>query len=260
MDKQKCIAKVAQSEDDHILFARIYDRLAGAEQKNIPAFTQFLSPRELILTSRMLAPMQLHFYGGSPQSERAICCWIPEYLDEEWIEEEAPIACVRASFYEKDRLTHRDFLGGLMGIGIKRETIGDIFVAEGMCDFFVTREILPYVLDNFFAAGRTRLHVEEIPLSSVQLPEMNVKQISTTVSSLRLDSIVGSGFGLARGKSADLIAAGRVSVNDLPCIKPDRILQEGDKVSARGFGKLLLSHIGGRTKKDRVSITIERYQ
>ena len=147
-----------------------------------------------------------------------------------------------------------------MGIGIKRETIGDIFVAEGSCDFFVTREILPYILDNFFSAGRTKLHVEEIPQSAVQLPEINIKQISTTVSSLRLDSIAGSGFGLARGKTVELIASGRVSVNDLPCIKPDRLLQEGDKISARGFGKLLLSHVGGKTKKDRISIIIERYQ
>ena len=260
MDKQKCIAKVAQSEDDYILFARIYDRLTGAEQKNIPGFTQFLTPREQVLTSKMLAPMQLHFFGGSSQAERAICCWLPEYLDESWFEEEAPIACVRASFYEKDHLTHRDFLGGLMGIGIKRETIGDIFASEGTCDFFVMREILPYVLDNFLSAGRTKLHVEEIPLSAVRVPEVNVKEISTTVSSLRMDSIVGSGFGLARGKAVELIASGRVIVNDLPCMKPDRLLQEGDKVSARGFGKLLLSRVGGKTRKDRISITIERYQ
>ena len=260
MDKQKCIAKVAQNEDDYILFARIYDRIVGAEQKNIPGVTSFLSPREQVLTAKMLAPMQLHFWGGTNQAERAICCWLPDYLEEDWLEEEAPIACIRASFYEKDRLTHRDFLGGLMGIGIKRETIGDIFVAEGSCDFFVTREILPYILDNFLSAGRTKLHVEEIPQSAVQLPEINIKQISSTVSSLRLDSVAGSGFGLARGKSVELIASGRVSVNDLPCIKPDQLVQEGDKISARGFGKLLLSHVGGKTKKDRISIIIERYQ
>ena len=260
MDKQKCIAKVAQNEDDNILFARIYDRIVGAEQKNIPAFTQFLSPREQVLTSKMLAPMEIRFFGGSAQAERAICYWLPDYLDESWLEEEAPVACVRATFYEKDCLTHRDFLGGLMGIGIKRETVGDIFVSEGSCDFFVTREILPYILDNFLSAGRTKLHVEEIPWSAVQLPAVNIKQISTTVSSLRLDSIVGSGFGLARGKAAELRASGRISVNDLPCVKSDRLLRENDKVSARGFGKLLLSHIGGRTKKDRISITIERYQ
>ena len=259
MDKQKCIAKVAQNEDDYILFAHIYDRLVGAEQKNIPAYTQFLSPREQVLTSKMLAPMEIHFFGGSVQAERAICYWIPDYLDQTWIEEEKPVACIRTSFYEKDRLTHRDFLGGLMGIGIERHTIGDIFPAEGKCDFFVTREMLPYVLDNFLTVGRTKLHLEEIPLAAAMTPEINVKQINTTVASLRLDSVLGSGIGLSRGRSVELISSGRVSVNDLPCMKPDCLLEEGDKVSARGFGKLLLSHIGNRTKKDRISITIERY-
>jgi len=244
-----------------MLFARIYDRLMGARQKNIPASTQFLSPREQVLVSRMLAPVSLHYFGGTQQAERAVCCWLPEYLDEDWLTgEDSPIACVRATYYEKDHLTHRDFLGGLMGIGIKRETVGDIYTGEGKCDFFVTREILPYVLDNFISAGRTKLQLTQIAFSDVALPEISVKEIKDTVSSLRLDSIAGSGFGLARGKACDLIASGKVSVNDLPCLKSDKLLQEGDKISARGFGKLVLAQVGGKTKKDRISIIIEKYQ
>ena len=87
-----------------------------------------------------------------------------------------------------------------------------------------------------------------------------MKELQGTVSSLRLDSIVGSGFGMARGKAADLIEAGRVSLNDLPCMKGDKLLREGDKISARGFGKLILAQVGGRTKKDRISIVLQRYQ
>ena len=260
MDKQKCIAKAAQTEEDRMLFARLYDRIIGAEQKNIPVSTCFLSAREQVLVRQMLAPMELHFFGGAEEAERRVCCWLPDYLDEAWFWEEAPIAAVRAEFFEKDALTHRDFLGGLMGIGIKRETVGDIYVMAGSCDFFVTREILPYVLDNFLTAGRTKLHLEQIGFEEVRLPQVSVKQIRDTVSSLRLDSIAGSGFNLARGKACDLIAAGRVSVNDLPCLKPDKLLSEGDKVTARGFGKLILQQIGGKTKKDRISIVIERYQ
>lgn len=261
MDKQKCIAKAAQTEEDRILFARVYDRLVGAEQKNIPAVTCFLSPREQVLTKQMLSPMELCFFGGVQDAERRLACWLPDYLDEAWLTgEECPVAAVRAEFFEKDSLTHRDFLGGLMGIGIKRETVGDIYVDKGSCDFFVTREILPYVLDNFISAGRTKLHLRTIPMEEVKVPTLSVKEIRDTVSSLRLDSIAGSGFGLARGKACDLIAAGKVSVNDLPCLKPDKLLSEGDKITARGFGKLYLRKIGGKTKKDRISIMIERYQ
>ena len=261
MDKQKQIARVAENDEDRLLFARLYDRLAGAEQKNIPGVTCFLSPREQVLTRRMLPELSLTFFGGHPEAERALCCWLPDYLDESFLtEDDGPVAAVRATYFEKDQLTHRDFLGGLMGIGIKRETVGDIYVNSGSCDFLVTREILPYVLDNFLSAGRTKLHVEAIPLDALQVPQVSVKEIRDTVSSLRLDSIVGSGFSMARGKAADLIEAGRVSLNDLPCMKGDKLLSEGDKISARGFGKVVLSQVGGRTKKDRISIVLQRYQ
>ena len=261
MDKQKQIARVAENDEDRLLFARLYDRLAGAEQKNIPGVTCFLSPREQVLVKRMLPHLELRFFGGHEQAERNICCWLPDYLDESLLwEEDGPIAAVRATYFEKDQLTHRDFLGGLMGIGIKRETVGDIYVGTGSCDFLVTREILPYVLDNYLSAGRTKLRVEEIPLEALQVPVVSVKEIRDTVSSLRLDSIVGSGFNMARGKAAALIETGKVSLNDLPCMKGDKLMTEGDKVSARGFGKLILAQVGGRTKKDRISIVLQRFQ
>ena len=259
MDKMKCIAKVAENDEDRLLFAKIYDKLCGAEQKNIPGVTMFLSPREQVLTRRMLHGMELTFYGGHDDAERKICCWLPEYLDQDWlISEDAPLAAVRASFYDKETLTHRDFLGGLMGSGIKRETVGDIYVGSGYCDFFVIKEVLPHVLQNLISAGRTKLHLEQIQLNAVQVPVQTVREIRDTVSSLRLDSIVGSGFQMARGKASALIETGKVSLNDLPCLKPDKLLQEGDKISARGFGKLFLSEVGGKTKKDRISIMITK--
>ncbi len=260
MDKQKQVAKVAETDEDRILFARIYDRIISAEQKNIPGTTCFLTPREQVLTKRMLPHMALCFFGGTAEAERAVCCWLPDYLDEDWLTgEDGPIAAVRATFFEKDKLTHRDLLGALMGSGIKRETVGDIYVGEGTCDFLVTREILPYVLDNLLSAGRTRLHMEQISLEALAGPVLTVREIRDTVSSLRLDSIVGSGFGMARGKASALIETGKVSLNDLPCLKPDKLLAEGDKVSARGFGKLVLAQVGGRTKKERISIILEKH-
>lgn len=261
MDKQKQIAKVAENDEDRVLFARIYDRLVGAEQKNIPGVTCFLSPREKVLTKRMLPHMNLHFFGGSPEAERTMACWLPEYLDDSWLaEEDSPLAAIRATYFEQDHLTHRDFLGSLMGCGIKRETVGDIYVGTGTCDFLVTREILPYVLDNLVSAGRTKLHVEQIPLDQLAVPQKTVKEWKDTVSSLRLDAIVGSGFRMARGKASALIETGKVLLNDLPCTKSDKLLTEGDKVSCRGFGKLVLAQVGGKTKKDRISIVIEQYQ
>lgn len=260
MDKQTKLDRVAETGEDRLLLARLYDRLTGAARRNVPGVSCFLAPREQVLVQRLLPELPLRFYGGHPEAERAVACYLPDYLDESWLlEPDGPVAAIRAVFYEKDTLTHRDFLGSLMGLGIKRETVGDIFVAQGSCDFLVTREMLPYVLDNLVSAGRTRLSLRKIPLLEVSGPRYTVKELRDTVASLRLDALVGAGFGLARGKAAELIAAGKVALDGLPCTKPDRLVDEGGKISARGFGKVVLREIQGRTKKDRISVVLEKY-
>ena len=158
MDKREQIARMAQTKEDEMLLARVYERMTNAAARSIPASTCFLSKREQMLAAELLRGQDIRFYGGPPMAEREICCYLPDYLDESWLEsEDGPIAAVRASYFEGDTLTHRDFLGALMGCGVKRETIGDIYVAEGRCDFLVTREVLrdaiwdsagEYVSDN----------------------------------------------------------------------------------------------------------------
>ena len=168
MDKREQIARMAQTKEDEMLLAKIYERMTNAAARNIPAATGFLSKREQMLAAELLRGQEIRFYGGPPLAEREICCYLPEYLDESWLEsEDGPIAAARAVYFEGDTLTHRDFLGALMGCGVKRETVGDIYVAEGRCDFLVTREVLPYLLQNFLSAGRTKLHAEQIALTDV---------------------------------------------------------------------------------------------
>lgn len=260
MEKREQIAHLAASSDEAVLLARVYERVTSAEQRNIPAASGFLTQREQMLCAQLLRGTDASFFGGAAAAERRLCVYLPDYLDEGWLYgDDSPVAAVRASYYEKDALSHRDILGALLGCGIKRETVGDIFVFEGRCEFFLTREILPYVLQNFTSAGRTKLHLEQIPLTEVAPPEQKVKQIRDTLSSLRLDALVSSGFGLARGKAAALIESGKVELNYAQCLKPDRQVAEGDVIAARGLGKLRLETVGGRTKKDRISVTILRY-
>ena len=260
MQRREKIAKLAQSKEDEVLLARVYERITLAAQRNVPASSCFLSKREQMLVQELLRGEDFRFFGGAPLSEREVCCYVPEYLDEAWLlSSDGPIAAVRAGFFEEDRLTHRDFLGSLMGCGIKRETVGDIYVSEGSCDFLVLREILPYVLQNLTQAGRTKLHLEEISLADLQIPQQTVKAVRDTVPSLRLDGIVSSGFSISRGKAADYIAAGKCELNYLPCMKGDKQVAEGDLISVRGLGKLRLEKIGGNTKKGRISIEISRF-
>ena len=205
-------------------------------------------------------PEGLYAFGGYPEAERKMLVFLPDYLEESSLmEEDSPVVCLRCTFYLEDSLSHRDFLGALMGAGIGRETVGDICVDKGSCDFFVTAEIAPYILQNFTSAGRTRVHIRQIPLTEASIPAPEVKEIKDTLASLRLDSVISSGFRIGRSLACQYIQTGKAAVDGLPCEKPDKPVAEGMKISVRGLGKIQLAAVGGKTKKGRISVVIHRY-
>ena len=255
------IDKIAQNPEDRLLLAKVWDKIQMGMRKNIASATCFLSLRELEMTRYLFGDAQgLYRFGGYEDAERKMLVYLPDYLDESALAgEDSPLVCLRATFYEGDTPSHRDFLGALMGAGIGRETVGDICVGKGSCDFFVTAEIAPYILQNFLSAGRTRLHLEQIPLWEVVVPEPETVQIKDTVASVRLDSVIASGFRLGRSAAAQYITAGKAAIDGLPCEKPDKAVTEGAKISVRGLGKIRLTTIGGQTKKGRIALVIDRY-
>ena len=255
------IEKIAQNSDDKLLLAKLWDKINAGIRKDIPASTCFLSPRELEMAQYLFGDVPgLNRFGGYGDAERQMLIYLPEYMPEDSLYGEAsPVICLRATWFAGDTLSHRDFLGALMGAGIGRETVGDICVGQGSCDFFVTEEIAPYILQNFTGAGRVKVHMERISLSQVQLPTPETKEIRDTVASLRLDSILASGFRIGRSAAVQYISAGRAAINGLPCEKADKAVAEGDKISVRGMGKILLRSVNGQTKKGRISVVIDRY-
>lgn len=260
MDRSN-IEKIAQTSEDRLLLAKLWDKINAGIRKNIPSNTGFLSPREQELTRYLFGePEGLYAFGGWEEAERKMLVYLPEYLTEDALwEEDGPCACLRATFFQGDSLSHRDFLGALMAAGIARETLGDICVGKGSCDFFVTSEIAPYILQNFTSAGRTKLRLERIPLKEAAIPEPEVKEIKDTLASLRLDSVIASGFRIGRSLAAQYVSAGKAAIDGLPCEKPDKAVTEGMKISVRGLGKLRLAAVNGKTKKDRISVVIHRY-
>lgn len=255
------IEKIAQSAEDRLLLAKLWDKINAGQRKNIPSHTCFLSPREQEMAKYLFGDMEgLHAFGGYGDAERKMLIYLPDYLEESSLyDEDSPCVCLRAAFFQGDSPSHRDFLGALMGAGVGRETVGDICVDAGQCDFFVTAEIAPYLLQNFTSAGRTRLHLQQVPLTDAHIPEPEVKVIRDTLASLRLDSVIASGFRIGRSLAGQYIAAGKAAIDGLPCEKPDKAVAEGAKISVRGLGKIQLAAIGSRTKKDRISVVIHRY-
>ena len=260
MDRSN-IERIAHTPEDRLLLAKVWDKIHAGMRRNIISNTCYLSPRELEMARFLFGePEGLHAFGGYADAERKMLVWLPDYMDESALTGEgSPVVCLRASFYEGDHPTHRDFLGALMGAGIARETVGDILVGNDRCDFFVTEELAAYLLQNFTSAGRAKLRLAQIPLSEVTVPEAEVKIMKDTLASVRLDSVIASGFRMGRSLAAQYISAGKVAIDGLPCEKPDKSVPEGAKISVRGLGKIKLDTVGSQTKKGRICVVIHRY-
>lgn len=260
MDRSN-IEKIAQNGEDRILLAKLWDKVNLGLRKQIMTNTCFLSLREQEMARYLFGDLEgLYAFGGYDDAERKMLIYLPDYLDDSALtEDDSPVVALRATFFQGDNPTHRDFLGALMGAGIGRETVGDICVGTSACDFFVSEDIAKYLIDSFSSAGRTKLHIERIKLADVNIPQPEVKEIHDTLASLRLDSVISSGFRISRGLAAQYISSGKAAINGLVCEKPDKAVDAGSKISVRGLGKIQLSTVNGRTKKDRISVTILRY-
>ena len=264
MDKGALLDRLGAAGEDRLVLAKILDRAEQARNRNIPAATDFLSPAQLARAAGLLrlAGFPETGYtalGGYEGAERRLLLFLPDWLEMEDAESQSPIRCLRAAFREEYQLTHRDFLGSLMGMGIVREKVGDILVGPDSADLMVLDTVADFLLRSWESAGRAKLTVSAIEPENLHIPQVQCREARDTVSSLRLDAVVSSGFRMARGRAAALIESGRVQVNWRECVKPDKLLAAGDTVSARGFGKFVLSEVGGVTKKGRTSIVLKVY-
>lgn len=261
MDKRVLLDRVAANGEERLLLGRVWDKYDQCRLKNIPTATAFLSPQEQMAARRLLQAMGVQeesyvFFGGYDGAERCQLHFLPDWADGP---DEETIRALRCTWPHQDGLTHRDFLGSLMGLGLTRDTIGDILVSEESADVLVTDTVADFLLTSWSAAGRIHLQLSEVLPSQVHIPVAKTKLVRDTVPSLRLDNIVASGFALSRGKAAEAIAAGRVQLNWTTCQKADRTVGEGDTISLRGLGKCVLESVGNETKKGRIFVTVKRY-
>lgn len=185
--------------------------------------------------------------------------WLPEYEDEDDYRENGPVACLRAAFFEENAVGHRDMLGALHGLrhpprGRRRPVPAAASMRPvrhgGACTVSPRQPDL---------RRRAHLTLTRIAPSQADRPPQALQELRVTVSSPRLDSVISAAFHLSRGSAADAVAAGRVNLNDLTCLKPDRAVQENDTVSVRGLGKLRVLALGGLTKKGRLALTLGKY-
>lgn len=248
-------------EEKRELGSRILDKAEIALKRRQVQYTDFLDPGQQVFCNSLLGNrwgLSHRFIGGYEEAERKRMALFPEDQGEMVEEEGICFLEVKGSF-RFQKVSHRDFLGGILGIGIKRGKIGDILLTDKGCQVILAKEVKEFVITNLSKIHQVPVWVEEIDAHQLEMPELKIKEIQTTVASLRLDVVAGAGFGLSRSRIAQYIAADKVKVNWELKNNPASIVKEGDNISVRGFGRLKIGQIKGITKKGRISILILRY-
>ena len=263
MTKTELLNKHARDSEERVLLSRVLDKLELARSRGVPAHTFFLSPAQLASARDLLNAWgrpRCFPFGGYGEAERQLLVFLPDWQEEEdWLSGQEALSALRCVFPRDAKLGHRDILGSLMGLGITREKLGDILLWEGGCDLVVLREALPILLSQWEGAGRCKLSPAEIPLDELRAAPPQVKTIRDTVAALRLDAVLAAGFSLSRGRAAELISSGRVSLNHRECLKPDRTVAQGDTITCRGLGRCMVKEVLGQSKKGRIMVVLERY-
>ncbi|MEA4823415.1 MAG: YlmH/Sll1252 family protein [Clostridiaceae bacterium] len=257
--KSSLLQSLTQDPDERITLARVLDCADAAASRAAVTHTAFLTPHERALAGQ-IAPGAL-FFGGYPSAERTVAVFLPDWADTDTLAAYADLAVIRAVRRDREDSapTHRDYLGALLGLGIRRDMVGDLLVRPDGCDILAAASIAPFLRDNLTSAGRFPLDVTLVELCELIIPEQAFRELRDTVASMRLDGIVAAAFSLSRGKAADAVAAGKVFLNGVPCEKADREVAAGDSISLRGNGKCVLDSVGGVSRKGRICIVLKRY-
>ena len=246
------------SDEDKLLAGRILDSIRACEEKYQDRFTFFLDEHQQALCRKVLASQRFEsfcFYGGYEGASRQVLGMFAPYSEAD--KSRFPFTAVSYFYRKSDSLTHRDFLGCLMSLGIERDTVGDIIVSEGHSVVFVYNTVADHAL-MLEKIGRVGVKSES-GMAGIVIPEQKYLPIEGTVASLRLDSVLSVALRISREKAARLLHQGGVQVNYEASELSDRKLSAGDVFSAKGYGKFLLSEVGDLTKKDRIHISIKKY-
>ena len=247
-------------KDEKLLLALAEDKARQCEIRGSLAHTGFLSLAEQAVLER--AHPRGFFWGGYEDAERKILLFLPEWMEaEDALQgEDCPLAVLRVGLAKgAPALTHRDYLGSLLALGVERSVAGDILVREGGADILVLRDMAAFLQQNWTQAGRAALQTEILAMSELRQAETRAVEKRDTVASLRLDSVLAAMFSLSRGNAQEAVRQGLVAVNGHLAVKPDSMLSEGDRVSLRGKGKAVLKEVSGKSRKDRDCIVFERF-
>lgn len=242
--------------DSTLLNARVKDISERCQKNGVPQFLGFLSEESATIAADLLknSGVKFSFYGGFLEAGRVYLACLPEWCENP----EYPICAITISFNKAYSLTHRDFLGSVIALGIDRDKIGDILIETGRAVMFLSKEITPFVKEQLEKVGRVGVSIKEgfsLPLPATS----SKKEFTDTVSSLRLDCVVASICSVSRNEALELINDGRVVRNSFTQQKPTLKVANGDVISVRGKGKFEIVSADELSKKGRIILKYTKY-
>ena len=241
---------------DDIFIRKIRDVYKLSEKYHSPKFSKFLDENEqAILKKEGLFGALL--FGGYEGAERCVLGVFPDWQEPE--EKEFPIKLLKITKKYEKELSHRNYLGTIMSLGIQRNKIGDILVGEKETYAFVSSDIADFIKDNIRKISGCGVDIEICDLGDAEVPEKSFEYIDTVAASLRLDAVLAALLKISRSDAKAYILSGRIMVNHIEKLQGDFILGAGDLLSVRGFGRAEVFEIGQRTRSDRVHITLKKY-
>lgn len=239
-----------------IFSARISDTVDICEKTNKPKFLGFLSNEEAVFADKFLKNRKVNytFFGGYEDAERVILGCFPEYISEQ----KFPVCAITFSFRKEFNLTHRDFLGSLMALGIAREKVGDILVEPERAVVFVFEDIADYISSEVKKIGRVGVSLSIG--ASFPLPQKSVlAEFGCTIASERLDCVVAAVCNISRNAAIEKIELGLVSVNSVQTEKITKSISSGDIITVRGKGKFMVDSLCDKTRKNRIVLKYKKY-
>ena len=256
--------------EKEILISKALDKKRQSADNSMMTHINFLSLDEISIvktTDREYNEYtDVFYYGGYADSERQMAVFVPKFFGISDIgvfmrdnEEDNPICLVRLKKDKFTNLSHRDYLGAIMGLGLKREMVGDIKVTDEGADVFCLKSAAEFICDNLKKSGRGSVAGEILPVAEFNSADDKFELCFATVASLRLDGVISAFFNLSRSAAAETVNKGLVYVNSSQCLKCDYSLKEGDKIVLRGKGKTVLSEVKGASKKGKLKIEYKRY-
>ncbi|MCF8010605.1 MAG: photosystem II S4 domain protein [Clostridiales bacterium] len=202
--------------------------------------------------------LSLTYDGGYIDAERQRLVISPDYIDSRQEDSELSFLSLEGNV-KLGRMNHRDFLGAVLGLGVRREKVGDILLLDASAQVVVAREVVEFICLNLFRVGSTGVAVREISRNDLSPLPPNIKKIRSTVPSLRLDVVAAAAFVESRGKISKEISAQKVTLNWNICTRQSAAVSPGDMISIKGKGRAEIDEVLGNTKKGRIAIIINRY-